>query len=282
MEILISTHLFRTQRLGPAQLDLVQACGAAGVELFCARTSFDYHDRAQKLDLAAWFAQNRLPLHSLHSPIFADERDGRTGELPINIADNDPRRRVAALDEIERVLEFSEHAPFLYLIQHLGPWRTEWSLRYADHALSSLERIRLLAKQAGITLLVENIPNGLSQPQRLLAFLQASHLDDVGICFDSGHAHLPDHLFGGGGVTPTWELLGARVRSTHLHDNDGSQDLHLWPGDGSVPWPELLPRIPAAVPLVLEVGDLPGNAQLDLAQRLHRCFEQMAKWRNAS
>ncbi|MGH9476957.1 MAG: sugar phosphate isomerase/epimerase family protein [Terriglobales bacterium] len=279
MDILVSTHLFRTQRLGPPQLELLQSAGAAGVELFCARTSFDYHDRGQMADVAGWLAQNRLPLHALHSPIFADERDGRSGEPPINIADAEPRRRLEALDEIQRVLEFSERAPYRYLIQHLGPWRTEWDLGYADRALTSLERVRLLAKQAGVQLLVENIPNGLSQPVRLRPFLEASHLDDVGIAFDAGHAHLPDHLFGGGGVLESWELLGQRVRSTHLHDNDGAQDQHFWPGDGTIPWAALVPKLPAELPLVLEVGDLPGNRGLDLGERLRQCFRQFERWR---
>ncbi|MGH9485143.1 MAG: sugar phosphate isomerase/epimerase family protein, partial [Terriglobales bacterium] len=189
MAIIVSTQLFRYQRLGTAQLDLLQAAGAQGAELFCGRASFDYHNRAQAEELGNWFAQNPLRLHALHSPIYADERDGRTGEMPLNIADADPRRRVAALDEVERVLEFSERAAFPLLIQHLGAPRAEWSERMADHALSGLERIRLRARQAGITVLVENIPNGLGQPQRLLPFLEASHLDDLGICFDTGHAN---------------------------------------------------------------------------------------------
>lgn len=280
MDVLVSTHLFRHQRLGPSQLELLQSAGARGLELFCARTSFDYHDRAQMADIAAWLAQNQLLLHAVHSPIFADERDGRSGEPPINIADAEPRRRLEALDEIQRVLEFSERAPYKYLIQHLGPGRVEWDLRQADRALTSLERIRLLAKQAGVGVLVENIPNGLSQPQRLLPFLEASHLDDVGICFDSGHANLPDHLYGGDGVAPSWEKLGPRVRSTHLHDNDGAQDQHLWPGEGSIPWAEFLPQLPPSVPLVLEVGDLPGNHGLDLAARLRACMDQLRRWRS--
>ena len=258
MGLFVSTHLFRRQLLTPLHLDRLRAAGAEGVELFCARPSFDYHDRTQIADLAAWFTQNPVLAHSLHSPIYGDEREGRTGEPPINIADPEPRKRLEALDEVQRALEVSERIPYRFLIQHLGPPRVEWSQRFADNALTSLERIRLLAKQAGITVLVENIPNGLSQPVKLRAFLQASHLDDVGICFDSGHAHLPDYLFGGGGVAAAWEILGPRVQSTHLHDNRGSTDDHLWPGDGTIAWNELTQLLAARgadLPWLLEVGD---------------------------
>jgi sugar phosphate isomerase/epimerase len=275
MGLLVSTHLFRRQRLTPQHLDRLQRAGAAGIELFCARPSFDYHDRTQIADLAGWFGQSQVAAHALHSPIYADEREGRTGEPPINIADAEPRKRLEALDEVQRALEVSERIPYRYLIQHLGPPRMEWSQRMADNALTSLERIRLLAKQAGITVLVENIPNGLSQPQRLLPFLVASHLDDVGICFDSGHAHLPDYLFGGGGVAAAWEILGPRVRSTHLHDNRGSTDDHLWPGDGTIAWDSFTPLLAARgaeAAWVLEVGDHGGA---DASERLRR---QIGNW----
>ncbi len=278
MRRFVSTHLFRRRRLGPAQLDALQAAGLEGVELFCARPSFDYHDRGQMADLAAWFAQNRLAVNSLHSPIYADEREGRSGEPPLNLADADPRQRLFALDEVQRTLEFAERVPFRFLVQHLGPSRLEFDLHRWDRALTSLERIRLLAKQAGVTVLVENIPNGLSTPEKLIEFLAANHLDDIGVCFDAGHAHIRAELFGGGGVAASWETLRPRVRSTHLHDNGGSSDEHLWPGEGSISWSELAPRLRAAgpdLPWLLEVGDH-GEAG-DLAARIRAAFDLLER-----
>ncbi len=273
MRKLISTHLFRRQRLGPRQLDLLLSAGLDGVELFCARSSFDYHDPAQVGELAAWFSDHPLPLHSLHSPMYADEKDGRSGEPPINLADPDHRRRLQALDEIQRALDFSEHVPFRYLVQHLGTSREESDPRHADRALTSLERLRLLCKQAGVELLVENIPNALSMPESLLAFLGQNHLKDIGVCFDAGHAHLPPELFGGGGVIESWDILAKRVRSTHLHDNRGGKDDHLWPGEGTIPWSDLAPRLAAAgddLPWVLEVGEFPAGA--DPAETIRSAF----------
>lgn len=278
MRKLISTHIFRHQRLGATQLDRLLGAGLDGVELFCARPSFDYHDRGQAAELAAWFKHNPLPVYSMHSPIYADEREGRSGAPPINIADSDPRKRIEALDEVQRALEFSERVPIQYLIQHLGPSKLEFDMRQSDRALTSLERIRLMAKQAGMTVLVENIPNGLSTPERLLGFLKSNHLDDVGVCFDSGHAHLPPWLFGGGGVVESWELLAARVKSTHLHDNHANGDDHLWPGEGTIVWSELAPRLAAAgaeLPWLLEVGDHGESG--DLAGRIRTTFEKLER-----
>lgn len=261
MRKIVSTHLFRRERLGPAQLDLLVASGVDGVEIFCARSSFDYHDRAQMAAVAGWFADHPLPLYALHSPIYGDEKDGRSGEPPLNIADADHRRRLEALDEIQRALEFCDRVPAQYLIQHLGIGGMEWDARRADLALTSLERIRLLAKQCNVSVLVENITNGLSTPAHLATFLEQNHLHDIGVCFDSGHAHMATELFGGGGVAESWQRLAPRVRSTHLHDNHGRKDEHLWPGEGTINWSELAPLLRAAdVPLVLEVGAIGAMA----------------------
>jgi sugar phosphate isomerase/epimerase len=272
---IVSTHLFRRQRLTPTHLNRLAEAGVEAVELFCARPSFDYHDRTQMADLAAWFGANRMRAHSMHSPIYADEKEGRSGEPAINIADPDPRLRLAALDEVQRALEFSERVPFRYLIQHIGPSRIEWDLRLSDRALTSLERIRLLCKQAGVRLLVENIPNGLSQPEKLIEFLNRNHLDDVGICFDIGHAHLRSELFGGGGAAASWDILSSRVMSTHLHDNHGDTDEHLWPGDGTIDWNGMKGRFASSpdVPLVLEVGD---KGEAFNPERLKRTWELIA------
>ena len=283
MRKIVSTHLFRRQRLSLELLDTLRAAGLDGVEVFCARSSFDFHDDAQAAALAAWFNERPGFLHSLHSPMYADEKDGRSGEPPIDIADTDHRRRLQALDEIQRALDFSERTPFRYFVQHLGIGGREWSEGRADRALTSLERLRLLCKQAGVSLLVENIPNGLSTPPHLLGFLEQNHLSDIGICFDAGHAHLPPAIFGGGGVLESWEVLGPRVRSTHLHDNhgddNGSGDEHLWPGEGTIPWPALAPRLAASpeLPWVLEVGE----ATADLAGKLRSTFIQLERWAGA-
>ena len=47
-----------------------------------------------------------------------------------------------------------------------------------------------------------------------------------------------------------------RIFAVHLHDNCGTMDAHLLPGEGGVPWPELmaaLAQTPYELPLTLEV-----------------------------
>ena len=79
--------------------------------------------------------------------------------------------------------------------------------------MTSIEHLRAFAKPLGVRLLLENIPNEMSTPDKLVEFIHTSHFDDVGVCFDIGHAHIM------GNVSEAFEILKQHIRSTHLHDN---------------------------------------------------------------
>ncbi|MGH9506416.1 MAG: sugar phosphate isomerase/epimerase family protein, partial [Terriglobales bacterium] len=98
-----STHILANQRLTTALLDDLAGSGADGIELFCARQSFDWRQPAQVETVAGWFRQSKVQLHSVHSPIYTDETWGRGGEPPVDISHPDRRRRLPAMEEVERV-----------------------------------------------------------------------------------------------------------------------------------------------------------------------------------
>ena len=283
--MIVSTHLVANEPLHTALLDRLVQAGATGIELFCARQSFDYTNLRQRETLVSWFQGNPIPLHAIHSPMFSDDCWGRSGAPAINLAESDTRRRLAAMDEIQRALELAEHVPCRFLVQHLGVVHQEFDERAVDAAFTSLERLHVLTKPLGIGILLENLPNELSTPDRLMNFLRATHLDDLGICFDVGHANFmtpPASESATPAVLQAFDVLRARVRSVHLHDNQGPQstgvsDLHLWPGEGTVPWRELMPVLtPAAVPRVLELHSAPASPPT--WERLARTLIAMESW----
>src|SRR5205085_6340431 len=182
----------------------------------------DYANRKQHVrEIADWFRTSGIPLHSVHAPLYSDYEWGRTGSAPINIASTDRAARIEAMDEIKRAIEVAEHVPFRFLIQHIGLPNDSFSERKFEAAMTSVEHLRAFAKPLGVQVLLENIPNELSTPDRLVEFIRTSHLDDVGVCFDLGHAHIE------GGVNPAFEILKPYIRSTHVHDNAGDRDAHL-------------------------------------------------------
>jgi sugar phosphate isomerase/epimerase len=222
------------------------------VEIFCARQHFDYHDKAQINELGHWFRDSELKLHSLHSPMYNDDAWGRSGpHSVVDITETVKAKRMAVVDEIKRALEVAEVVPFRYLIQHLGVSGQEYDERRFDAAFSSLEELKVFAGQRGVEVLLENIPNALSSAQRLNDFLTMTHLN-LNYCFDIGHAHMSN------GVRAEFETMKKRIRSTHIHDNNGVEDSHLFPGKGSIDWRMamgMLTEQEGAFPILLELKE---------------------------
>ncbi len=255
MQRALSTFLLVNHRLTSVWLDRIWDAGIPLVEIFCARQHLDYHDRAQVAELGHWFRDSEIKVHSMHSPLYSDDVWGRSGpNAVVSITEPVKSRRMQAVDEIKRVLDIAETIPYRYLIQHLGVPGEEYSERTADAAFSALEEVSVFARQRGVEVLLENIPNALSSAERLLMFLEATHLD-LNICFDTGHAHMKE------GVDTAYRLLKPRIRSTHVHDNDGTEDSHLFPlssDGGTIDWQHAMEALRSAghqYPLLLELRD---------------------------
>jgi len=225
----ISTSLFASERLNSHILDKLWAAGLRDFEIMAARQHLDYHDPNQVRDVAQWFGDRGVTLHSLHAPLFSDWNWGRSGGMLISPAYLERRARIASMDEIKRALTVAEQLPFRYLVLHLGLPYEDYDLSKFDAAFTSIEHLNIFAKERGAQILLENIPSGLSSPDHLLLFLSYTRLD-LKICFDVGHAHLA------GGVQPAFRTLRHLVAAVHIHDNHGAKDEHLMPFDGDVAW----------------------------------------------
>ena len=109
-------------------------------------------------------------------------------------------------------------------------------------------------------ILLENIPNELSSAERLLQFEELTHLG-MNYVFDTGHAHMNE------GVETAFHLLKEKIRSTHVHDNDGKSDTHVFPfvgTGGTIDWKntmQLLRSRGDQFPLLLELKERPEFPQ---------------------
>ena len=270
----LSTHLFVSERLTVSLLEQIQDAGLELLEIFCARQHFDHHDRAQMREIAAWFRNSQLRLHAVHAPMYRDMVWGKSGpQSIISVTEVEKTRRIAACDEIKRAVEMAEYTPFRYLVLHVGIANEEYDLRKLDAAFSSIEHVRMFARQRGVDPVLENTPNELSTPERLLSFIRYTHLSDLGLCFDTGHAHLAE------GVAASFEHMCRLVKTTHLHDNHGERDDHLFPFDGTIDWARTIRDFRAAaddMPLVLELREQPEiNNPLQRIQEVFRKLEEL-------
>jgi sugar phosphate isomerase/epimerase len=258
------------ERLHPGILDGLARAGVQAIEIFAARQHLDYANRkAHVKEIAEWFRGSGVPLSSVHSPLYADYEWGRAGAPPINLASTDRAGLVEAMDEVKRALEIAEQIPFRFLIQHLGLPNESFSEKKFESAMTSIEHLRAFAKPLGVRILLENIPNDLSTPERLMEMIHTAHFDDVEICFDFGHAHLM------GSVSGAFEIVRKLVRSTHVHDNAKLQDSHLWPGNGTIDWKEamaLLRSAPQSPPVMLELAE---DEKVNPLEKFRATFERL-------
>jgi sugar phosphate isomerase/epimerase len=278
MQRALSTHLFVNHRLTTVWLDRIWDAGIPLVEIFCARQHLDYQNKAQINELGYWFRDCPLKVHSLHSPMYNDEVWGRSGpQAVISITEPVKAKRIAMVDDIKRAIEIAETIPYRYLIQHLGVSGEEFDEYKVDAAFSSLEELQVFAQQRGVEILLENTPNKLSSAERLLTFFELTHLN-LNICLDVGHAHMNE------GISAAYRMLKSKIRSTHIHDNNGTDDLHLFPmaseiglpapigkgdaaengiasTDGTIDWIKtmtLLRQAEEQYPLLLELREVAG------------------------
>lgn len=264
----ISSYVYIKQRVHPGLLDVFARGGAQAVELFAARGHFNYHDKDHVKELGGWFKDGPVKFHSMHSPIYMSN-DFRSGAPPLNIVDLDKRNRIEAMDEIKRAIEVAEHAPFRFLVQHIGRTDEYDDPRKFEAGLSSIEHLRAFARPLGVTLLVENTPNDLATPERLKELLQVLHYPDLGICFDTGHAHLMSTVHQAFGV------LADRVCSTHVHDNQRDRDSHLWPGHGTIDWSQTMQSLVAAPQAPAMLLEVEGEEGADVAKKMSEAYGKL-------
>jgi sugar phosphate isomerase/epimerase len=277
MQHVLSTHLFVNHRLTSVWLERIHQAGIPAVEIFCARQHLDYRDRAQINELGHWFRDSELKLHSLNSPMYSDDMWGRSGpNARINLTEPVKSKRLLMLDEIKRAVDIAETIPFRYLIQHLGVSGEDFDEGKLECAFTALEELNLFARERGVEVLLENIPNQLSSAERLKYFLETTHLK-LNLCLDVGHANMNE------GVASAFTIMKDRIRSVHLHDNGGAEDSHLWPffsEGGSIDWSQTIRLLRSHVgcPLLLELRELPEFPlphSLDTVKQIFEKFEAM-------
>ena len=236
MDFGLSTHLFHAEPLGPGHLEAAAAHGFQAVEVFATRSHVDYHEPQVARDLAGWCSATGVRLHSVHAPITEYLR-GTTWGPPFSTASSQAAHRARTIEECTKALELAEHAPYRYLVLHLGvpdEYAPPSGDNQRDAVLKTLEALLPVAHRVGVRIAVEVIPNALSTARQLVRLIEDEDLDGLGICLDVGHARLQ------GDVVDALETVAGYLVTTHLHDNGGRSDDHLLPFDGVIDWAELL------------------------------------------
>ena len=144
------------------------------------------------------------------------------------------------------------------------PWNSvDYSFHEDSLHFEHFDQLVDHAERLGICIAFEN----LEGPEFLAALM--NRYSNVGFCWDSGHELC---------YAPGWDFLsrfGDRLVMTHLNDNlgvtdpsgrlQGTDDLHLLPGDGIISWDNTLCRLKNAKPQTIL------NFELKIRPKGDRC-----------
>jgi sugar phosphate isomerase/epimerase len=161
----------------------------------------------------------------------------------VDLGHTDPRTWLESVDDLKRCVDWLGQAGGNCLVVHPGGLSDSSEIASRREALAA--GLSVLADQAvgtGVTICVENMPPGVFPGSRMLdlkEIVDAIDRPEVALALDTGHARISNSA-----PVETLEA-GSRLRTTHVHDNDGRQDTHLPPGSGSIDWGEWVEALDA-------------------------------------
>jgi sugar phosphate isomerase/epimerase len=212
----------------PAEcLPLAAAAGFVGLELclLCGRQHFDHHDHGKVRELKRVADDLGMMVWSVHEQDIAE---------CLGVADPSERRQAA--DEVKRCLDVAHEVDARAIPSHLllNPKfevdsKTEANMekRIADELLDLAADVR----DSGARIAFENTGR---RPWAWApaVFRRMAELpkDAYGFVLDTGHSNLA------GDFDTIADLVEDRLITLHMHDNHGTKDEHLPPGDGVFDW----------------------------------------------
>lgn len=149
--------------------------------------------------------------------------------LPMASPFEDVRR--AAVQELRRCVEKFGEIGVEWMNLHPDRHAPMHSRQfYIGRNILSIAELTPHAEQAGVGLMIENLPGDFNTPEQLGELLDP--LPQLGLHLDIGHANL---LVPYNTTEAILNAYGSRVKHVHLHDNKGGvADLHLPLGAGTV------------------------------------------------
>ncbi len=211
----------------PAQLEAVCKLAASHIE-FYPRWSANPDPR----EAGRTVRDFGLEVWSAHGPWGSETwQAGR-----VDLAATDESARRASVDDVRRAITWLADAGGARLVVHPGVLSDEsQATRRRVSLVRSLSALAPAAASHGVSLCVENMPptccpgSRMSDLAAIVSELGATH---VGLCLDTGHANIIADAASFAREAGPW------LRTTHVHDNDGTRDEHRLPGQGTVRWSE--------------------------------------------
>jgi sugar phosphate isomerase/epimerase len=161
----------------------------------------------------------------------------------VDLGNSDPGTWTESVDDLRRCVDWLHAAGGSCLVVHPGGLSDPQDLARRRGAIT--RGLLTLAEDSaglGVTICVENMPPGVIPGSHMIDLREiVDEIDrpDVALALDTGHARIS------ASVSRETLAAGSRLKTTHVHDNDGRQDSHLPPGSGTIDWGEWVQALDA-------------------------------------
>ncbi len=188
--------------------------------------------------------ENGIAIRSIHAPFGSN----------CNLSNPDAEERDKAIQEIRDLLYKAAAADVEMIIIHPGVGNVSEPGEQNSLNLLAYDSVSQLidaAEESGVAMALENMlpAHPGCEIRHILEIVDEINSPALGICFDSGHAHVC------GNMQECMEAFGERMINIHMQDNDGTRDMHLQPPYGTTDWPtfvETLAKINYDRPITIE------------------------------
>ena len=199
---------------------------------------------------AEMFRAAGINLRSIHAPF------GNS----CNLSNPDDEERSKAIQTTRNLLYKAASADIEVIIIHPGVGGVSDPAEQDRLNLLAYESIAQLmnaAEESGVAMALENMlpAHAGCQIRHIMETVEKINSPMLGICFDSGHAHVC------GNMAESMEAYGELIISIHMQDNDGTRDMHLQPPYGTTDWPayvKMLKKIEYSRPITIEARPWAG------------------------
>jgi sugar phosphate isomerase/epimerase len=222
---------------------------------------FDYKNEKDMRALIKACRLSGIRINTVHAP-FGPEYD---------ISSLDDKVHEKGVDGLLESIEFANIVECNKIIVHSSYRLNDDRKKRLDRAKGVLKELAVVAKESNILIAIENLPpNYIGNTfQELLSIINHIDSPSASICFDCGHANML------GEFTEYTKQLLPYASVTHIHDNDGTEDSHLFPGLGNINWKEFWAeyiRIDCGASISLECLPQPHETWIDAFQKIRRIF----------
>lgn len=167
-----------------------------------------------------------IEIYQIHGPWRSPMRDGTEEE------------RAEWSGYMKQGIEFSRALGCKFFVVHpimpYGKAPDQDAKGFCDLNYEFFNNLLPAAQKAGVTICLENMPflmHAISNAEQVYNFVKDMNSENMAMCLDTGHC-----VFWKDSPAEAVRKIGNAIKTLHVHDNDGVNDLHTYPFHGIIDW----------------------------------------------